>query len=273
MTRLAFSKMHGAGNDFVIIEATAESEISGDLAQRLSDRHRGVGCDQVMVVLPSTRADCAFRYLVYNSDGSAAEQCGNGARCVAAWLARHKALATPFCLQSPTGRVAVTSLDGQFAVGLGVPEFAPERIPLAREAAGSYRFDVLNSWLTLSVLGLGNPHAVLQVQDVQTAPVAELGPALERHPDFPERVNVGFSQLIDRQTIALRVWERGAGETLACGSGACAAVIAGIRAGALGPRVRVRLPGGELGVHWLGGSSSVTLSGPVAFVFEGVWQA
>ena len=273
MTRLAFSKMHGAGNDFVIVEASAESELSGDLARRLSDRHRGVGCDQLMVILPSTRGDCAFRYLVYNADGSVAEQCGNGARCVAAWLARREHLAIPFSLQSPSGRVEVTLQDGQFAVGLGVPEFTPSRIPFTRAAAANYRFNVLNECLLLSVLGLGNPHAVLQVENVQSVAVGALGPALERHPDFPERVNVGFSQLIDRQTIALRVWERGAGETLACGSGACAAVVAGICMGALEPKVRVRLPGGELCVQWLGSSSPVTLSGPVAFVYEGVWQA
>lgn len=272
---LRFTKMHGIGNDFVVIDARSQP-FGLDLAEirRIADRHTGVGFDQLLTIEPANDATCAFRYGIYNTDGTTAGQCGNGVRCVTAWLARAGALQPGVTrLQSPSGAVAVELLDdGRVRVAMGTPSFEPAAIPLrVNESALSYRFDVAGHHIELGAVSMGNPHAVIAVDDVATAPVQSLGAQVEMHKNFPDRCNVGFVQQVSRSRVRLRVWERGVGETLACGSGACAAMAVLHRRGLVQDRVTVALPGGELEIEWPG-NGELWMTGPAQFVFEGEWQ-
>jgi diaminopimelate epimerase len=274
---LRFSKMHGAGNDFVLLDLRGgRATVDAALARALGDRHRGVGFDQLMTVQDPDRPGVVARYGIWNSDGSQARQCGNGARCVAAWLVRDgAATGDRFTLDSPSGPIEVDRLPGdRYELDMGRPLFAPADIPLAmpREAA-HYFAEVDGDSFDFGACAVGNPHAVLLVEDVARAPVARLGPALQASGLFAEGVNVGFAQVLAPDRIALRVYERGAGETLACGSGACAAVAVLARQGRVGRRVRVQLPGGELDIHWPSDDAPVRMAGPTTFVFEGEWLA
>ncbi|ROO24436.1 diaminopimelate epimerase [Salinisphaera orenii MK-B5] len=271
---LAFTKMHGLGNDFVVIDATATPiDLDTARARRIADRRFGIGCDQILLVEPARSADADFGYRILNADGSESGQCGNGARCFARFV-RENGLTDrdTITVDIRDGRMVIETLgDHHYRVALGVPEFDPARIPLAGfDAAPDYSLDdVAGSRVTFAALAIGNPHAVLRVADVDTAAVDTIGPALESHPAFPERVNVGFLEPLARDHVRLRVFERGAGETLACGSGAAAAVVAGIAAGDLDPTVAVDLPGGRARVDWAGPGEPVFLSGPAERVFDG----
>ncbi len=276
---LRFSKMHGAGNDFVVLDLRdGTPPPSAETCRLLADRHGGVGCDQVLTIEPPRARGAIARYRIWNADGSEARQCGNGARCIAAWLARDGAVTTPdaFMLESPTGNHRVLRLDdGRYAIAMGVPNFAPQAIPLAgwNDAQDSYAVEVEGREVRFGAASMGNPHALVEVPDVATAPVAMLGAALQAHAAFPDSVNVGFAERVSRTRIRLRVFERGAGETLACGSGACAAAAILMRRGAIDREVAVALPGGELRVAWPSDAAPVILSGPARFVFEGEWLA
>ena len=274
--RLRFSKMHGAGNDFVVLDRRDDPQpLPPALCRAMADRHAGVGCDQVLTVEPATREGAVASYRIWNADGSPSRQCGNGARCVAAWLVRDgSARGGSFELDSPAGRHAVDALgDGRYRVAMGVPRFAPEDIPLHGFDAGRevYVLDLDGVALRFGAVSMGNPHAVVEVDDVAAAAVAMLAPRLQAHAAFPESVNVGFAQVLDRGRVRLRVHERGVGETLACGSGACAAAAVLIRRGRIDREVVVSLPGGELGIAWPTDTAQVAMTGPTAFVFEGEW--
>jgi diaminopimelate epimerase len=270
---LRFTKMHGLGNDFVVLDLITQSlQLDGRLIRFLADRHRGVGCDQVLVVEPPTDPEMDFRYRIFNQDGSEAQQCGNGARCIAKFI-RDRRLSAKRRLRVETlgGPISLTAGKGNVVtVSMGVPRLAPQEIPFeaARQAA-SYTLEACGQRVEIGAVSMGNPHAVLVVDDVDTAPVATLGPAIEAHPDFPERTNVGFMQLLARNEIRLRVFERGVGETMACGSGACAAVVAGRVRGLLDERVRVNLPGGFLQIEWRGPGEPLMMTGPATTVFDG----
>lgn len=279
---LRFTKMHGAGNDFVVIDLRGGAEPPAPaLCRALADRHTGIGCDQILTIEPPRTSRAAASYRIWNADGSASQQCGNGARCVAAWVLRDSAgrdaercLAECFELDSPTGThpVAVLNLH-HYRIGMGVPEFSPPNIPLAGFdfTHNDYTVDIDGMPLRFGAVSMGNPHAVIEVDDVRTAPVAMLGPALQRHSAFPESVNVGFAEVVAPDRIRLRVYERGVGETLACGSGACAAAAVLMQRGRIGREVEVELPGGTLRIVWPDTLAPVAMSGPVAFVFEGEW--
>jgi len=274
---LRFSKMHGAGNDFVVLDLRADvAPPSPELCRVLADRHAGVGCDQILTVEAPTAAGSVAAYRIWNADGSPSQQCGNGARCVAAWLVRDGAAdGAHFDLDSPTGTHAVDALgDGRYRVAMGVPRFAPDRIPLHGFDAERDEYDIAldeDLKLRFGAVSTGNPHAVIEVADVDDIPVARYGSALQQSPAFPESANVGFAQVVARDRIRLRVFERGVGETLACGSGACAAVAVLVRRGRVDREVAVALPGGELEIAWPGDDAQILMSGPTAFVFEGEW--
>lgn len=271
---LKFSKMHGAGNDFIVLDCIVNSLPSAALVQALAHRQFGIGCDQVMVVRVERKVQSGFGYLIFNADGSRAEQCGNGARCVAAWLMHHKGLKTPFVLMSPSGPIQVNSVDAELSVQLAVPQFEPKSLPFRADViANTYQRTIKRELLEFSCVSMGNPHVVILVSESATANVAAIGSAFQSHADFPQRANVGFAQLRSERHISLRVFERGVGETLACGSGACAAVAALSQRGLLKPGqwIRVDLPGGSLRVFWPGPGQSMTLAGPAQFVFEGCW--
>lgn len=275
MGALRFTKMEGLGNDFVVVDATsAPFALEPTDIRRLADRRFGVGCDQVLVV-EAARDGADFRYRIFNADGSEVEQCGNGARCFVVFVREHGLTAKREIRVETAGGVIIPRLedDGEVTVDMGVPRFRPDEVPFTG-GMGSVTepLEVGDARLEVSVLSMGNPHAVQVVDDVDTTPVAKLGPAIEEHPRFPRRVNAGFMQIIDRANIRLRVWERGAGETLACGTGACAAVVAGIRRDLLDARVRVSTRGGDLVVGWQGGGAAVTMKGPARTVFEGEWR-
>lgn len=274
---LAFSKMHGAGNDFVILDLRGgRAPPAPGQVRAIGERHTGVGFDQLLTIEDSARADCVAAYRVWNSDGSLAEQCGNGARCVAAWVVRAGIAAPPrFVLDSPAGPIAVDCLDdGRFALDMGRPRFAPAQVPMAREAEASvYDAQFGRLRLRFGALSMGNPHAVFEVPSVELAEVEAVGRAVQASPLFPQGVNVGFAEVLSPDHVRLRVYERGAGETLACGSGACAAVVALQRQGRVGEHVDVDLPGGRLTIDWPGGDAPVRMAGPAAFVFEGEWLA
>ena len=272
-TRLQFTKMHGAGNDFVVLDGVRQSiDLSPAQYQALADRHFGIGCDQILLVQATTRSDCDFRYRIFNADGGEVQQCGNGARCFVRFV--HDQGLTPkreIRVETASG-IIVPKLedDGRVTVNMGPPRFEPDEIPFqaaAREV--TYRLDVTGRELEISAISMGNPHAVWIVDDVDTAPVAEVGPLVELHPRFPQRVNAGFMQIVNREQIRLRVFERGSGETLACGTGACAAAVAGISRGLLASRVGVETRGGELVIAWAGGDNPVFLTGPAVTVFHG----
>jgi diaminopimelate epimerase len=274
--RLAFTKMEGAGNDFVVFDATRTPfDLEAAQLRRIADRHFGVGCDQILVVERSTRPDADFRYRIFNADGEEVEHCGNGARCFVRFV-RARGLTTKreIRVQIVSG-IIVPRLedDGEVSVDMGAPVLDPARVPFATDQPGlMQRLEIDGRRLELAVLSMGNPHAVQVVADVDTAPVQTEGPRIERHARFPKRVNAGYMQVVDRRGIRLRVWERGAGETLACGTGACAAVVAGIARGLLDSPVRVEARGGALTVSWAGGDNPVWMKGPATTVFEGTME-
>jgi len=274
---LHFSKMHGIGNDFVVVDCRdAPLGLSVAQIRRLADRHRGVGFDQLLTIERADRADCVWRYDIYNQDGSHARQCGNGARCVALWLQRAGVLPSGRVrLQSPSGVIEVEMRDDKTVrVDMGVPEFSPAFIPLLVDAeADSYSLEIAGQPLSFGAVSMGNPHAVIRVDDIATAPVATLGVALEHSAHFPQRCNVGFVEIVAYDHVRLRVWERGVGETQACGSGACAAVAVLRRQNLVDDKVRVSLPGGDLQLEWVGPGQSIHMSGAAEFVFEGEWLA
>lgn len=276
MRVLNFTKMHGLGNDFVVVDGIAQRF---DLVQAelrlLADRHFGVGCDQVLVVERPTLQDADFRYRIFNADGSEVEQCGNGARCFVVFVREHGLTDKHEIRVETAGAIIVPRLeeDGEVSVDMGVPRFDPASVPFAGGGGGIVdALEVDGAMLELSVLSMGNPHAVQLTTDVDRAPVTLQGPRIEHHPRFPQRVNAGYMQVVDRDTIRLRVWERGSGETLACGTGACAAVVAGMRRGLLDRVVRVHLRGGLLTVAWEGDRAPVRMTGPAVTVFEGEWK-
>ena len=270
---LRFTKMHGLGNDFVVLDLITQSvRLDAQLIRFLADRHRGIGCDQLLVVEPPTDPEMDFLYRIYNQDGSEAQQCGNGARCVAKFiLDRRLSAKRRLRVQTLGGPISMSCGKGNVVtVSMGIPRLAPQEIPFAAaRQATVYTLEACGQPVEISAVSMGNPHAVLVVDEVETAPVATLGPVLEQHPDFPERTNVGFMQVLDRGEVRLRVFERGAGETMACGSGACAAVVAGRIRGLLDERVRVHLPGGFLQIEWRGEGDPLMMTGPATTVFEG----
>ena len=276
--RLKFTKMQGAGNDFVVLDGVSRRvDVTPQLARRLADRHFGVGCDQILLVERPERSDADFRYRIWNADGGEVEQCGNGARCFVRFV-RQKGLTrrTEIRVETLSGVISPRlEPDGQVTVDMGAPIFDPERVPFdargLKPDQGDHRWtlDVAGHGVRVAVLSMGNPHAVQTVADVNLAPVAAEGPLIERHVRFPQRANAGYMQVLDRGHIRLRVWERGAGETLACGTGACAAVAAGICEGLLDEKVRVATRGGELTISWAGGENPVWMTGPAVAVFEG----
>jgi len=271
--KLSFTKMHGAGNDFVVIDGVrAAVDLQPAQLRLLADRHFGVGCDQVLLVEPARAADAQFRYRIFNADGGEVEQCGNGARCFARYV-RDEGLTDRDEIRVETLAGVITlrlKSDGQVSVDMGCPEFEPARVPFdAPLRADVYRLEIDGGAVEISAVSMGNPHAVQFVADVAAAPVADLGPRVESHPRFPQRVNAGFAQRVDRHTLRLRVYERGAGETLACGTGACAAAVAGIVRGLLDSPVAVHTRGGVLTIDWSGEGRAVTMTGPAVRVFDG----
>jgi len=273
---LRFTKMHGAGNDFVIVDCR-DHPLALDTAAiaRFGDRHFGVGFDQLLTIERSGDASCAFAYGIFNQDGHRAKQCGNGVRCVAAWLHRDGTLgAGATRLSSPSGAIAVEMLaGGRVRAGMGVPRFAPQDVPLDLSPAEPYRVRLGDAEIEFGAVSMGNPHAVIEVADVAAAPLSTLGVALSSDRHFPQGANVGFVQVIDRGHVRLRVWERGAGATLACGTGACAAIAVLRRRGKVDADVAVDLPGGTLQIGWPGEGRELSMTGPAEFVFEGDYCA
>lgn len=271
--RYTFSKMHGLGNDFVVFDAIGQS-VDLDTAQLrfLADRRFGVGCDQILLVEPARNADTDFYYRIFNADGSEVEQCGNGARCFARFVRSHGLTDKSIIdVGTAAGNIQLEVLeDEQVRVNMGAPSLEPAGLPFnAAARADLYPLHVAGETLQINAVSMGNPHAVLLVDDVHTAPVERLGPLIESHADFPARVNVGFMAVRSRHEIDLRVYERGAGETLACGTGACAAVVAGRLRGLLDEQVQVNLPGGSLVISWATEGQPVWMTGPASEVFEG----
>lgn len=270
---LKFTKMHGAGNDFVVLDGVRqEIRLLPEQLRLLADRHFGVGCDQVLLVEKAQHPEADFRYRIFNADGGEVEQCGNGARCFVRFV--HDQKLTPkreIMVETRSGLIAPRlENDGRVTVDMGAPIFDPALIPFnGGSAAVSEVLEVNGEALDISALSMGNPHAVQVVADVERAPVARLGPLIEHHPRFPKRVNAGFMQVMDRCHIRLRVYERGSGETLSCGTGACAAVVAGIRRGLLDSPVSVATRGGLLTIAWKGEGEPVLMTGPAITVFEG----
>ena len=271
--KLKFTKMHGAGNDFIVIDAINQTvNLTPDQWHLIADRRFGIGADQMLVVEKPTTPDVDFRYRIFNADGSEVSQCGNGARCFARFV-RDRRLTRKDTLRVETASGIITlQIDSQgwVTVDMGPPRLEPNAIPfVADNAALDYRIEVDGELYQIAAVSMGNPHAVLRVDDADSAPVATLGPRLESHPRFPERVNVGFMQVINRQEIKLRVYERGTGETLACGTGACAAAVAAMRWGLVDRDIKVHLPGGSLRIRWSHDNASVLMTGPTARVFDG----
>jgi diaminopimelate epimerase len=271
---LRFVKMHGQGNDFVVLDGVRQRiALHPDTVRRIADRHFGVGCDQLLVVEKPRDPAHDFRYRIYNADGGEVEQCGNGARCFARFVL-DEGLTTKreIAVETAAGVIRPKVEDsGQVTVDMGAPRFDPREVPFAaaREPALTHEIRVAGLPVQVAVLSMGNPHAVQLVEDVERAPVATQGPLIERHPAFPQRVNAGYMQPLSRSHIRLRVWERGAGETLACGTGACAAVVSGIRLGLLDNDVVVTTRGGDLRIRWNGEGSPVMMTGDAVRVFEG----
>jgi diaminopimelate epimerase len=275
--RIEFTKMHGLGNDFVVINNLSRViSLSGDNVRFIADRHLGIGCDQLLLIENATNPENDFSYRIFNADGGEVEQCGNGARCFARYVHDHGLTDKASISMETLGGVITGHIEsnGQVRVDMGIPVFEPTKIPFSAEAqADTYDIEVGGNTHAIGAVSIGNPHAVLIVDDIDSAPVATLGPAIEQHTRFPQRVNVGFMQIIDRSHIRLRVFERGAGETQACGTGACAAAIVGIRRGLLENNVQVSLQGGNLLIDWNSSNDNnknVWLTGPTATVFEGV---
>ena len=270
---IEFSKMQGAGNDFMVIDAIRQTiDLSPAQIRQLADRHFGIGFDQLLMVEPYTGEDADFRYRIFNSDGSEVEQCGNGARCFARFVYEQGLTQkTTIPVMTKAGRIELgLQADGQVTVNMGVPQLEPAQIPFnVSQRQTRYELALNAQTIELSAVSMGNPHAVISVQEIDNAPVAEWGAAIETHPQFPQRVNVGFMQVLDPQHIRLRVFERGSGETLACGTGACAAVVAGRLLGILAESVRVQLRGGDLQIQWQGEGQPVWMTGPAVTVYRG----
>jgi diaminopimelate epimerase len=273
MQSILFSKMHGLGNDFVVINAMSHPiQLSLNQIQHIADRHLGIGCDQILIIEKTPPAQFVCR--IFNADGSEAEQCGNGLRCVAQFLYDKKlAVKNTFSIATTAGIFDVQIRDDHLIeIVMGAPCFTPKKIPFITDAAKNIyelQLDQLATCINLSVLSMGNPHAVLEVNSIDTFPVSKMGAEIASHPAFPQSTNVGFMEIINRQHIRLRTFERGAGETFACGSNACAAVVAGIKNGVLDHLVKVSLMYGDLWIEWLGNNSTVKMTGPATTVFEG----
>jgi diaminopimelate epimerase len=266
-----FTKMHGLGNDFIIFDAPAAGAPAAETMRRLADRYTGIGFDQALMLEPPRKPGTAIYYRIFNADGREVEQCGNGARCIARILAdRGLAKSGELVMDSPGGLVQAKVRGDRVSVAMGVPDFSPASLPF--EASGEayvYPLSAGASEVEIGAVSIGNPHAVIRVPSVADAPVARLGPAIENHPRFPKRTNVGFMEVVDRGHIRLRVHERGTGETRACGTGACAAVAVGRRHGLLDENVRVDLPGGRLDIQWKGPGEPIWMTGPAETAFEG----
>lgn len=268
-----FIKMHGLGNDFVVINAINQTiDLSKEQVKFIADRRLGVGCDQLLLVEAADSDDVDFRYRIFNSDGGEVEQCGNGARCFASFV-RQEGLTTKqeIPVSTNTGKIILNVLDtANVQVNMGEPRLQPNEIPfISEQQSTSYMLNIESDELEAGIVSMGNPHAVLVVDNVDTAPVNDIGPEIETHPQFPNRVNVGFMQVIDQHHIRLRVFERGVGETRACGTGACAAVVSGQLRGLLADKVNVSLLGGELDIEWQGVGTPVFMTGPTTTVFKG----
>ena len=271
--RLKFSKMHGLGNDFVVLNGVTQAvHLSAEQYRFIADRHRGIGCDQILLVERATQTGIDFRYRIFNSDGFEVEQCGNGARCFVHFV-RDQGLSTKdeIRVETKNGIIAPRlNGNGEVTVDMGAPRFEPSEIPFRRAArVALYELDVGGERVQINALSMGNPHAVQLVDDLEAAPVLAQGPLIETHADFPARVNAGYMQIVNRAEIKLRVWERGAGETLACGSGACAAMVAGVQRGLLNNCVTVETRGGKLMIEWRGEGTPVMMTGPATTVFSG----
>ena len=270
---LRFTKMHGLGNDFMVIDlVTQHAQLSARQISQWSNRHTGIGFDQLLLVEPPTNPDMDFRYRIFNADGGEVEQCGNGARCFARFVLDKRLTAKSTIQVETSGGPIVLEVrkDGQITVDMGAPRFSPAEIPFQADSeALSYPLVVGVQQLQVAALSMGNPHCVTLVDNLEQYPVAEIGPLVERHARFPRAVNAGFMQLVDRHHARLRVYERGVGETLACGTGACAAAVAGIRLGHLESPVSIELPGGTLQIEWAGPGQSVMMTGPATRVYEG----
>ena len=270
--RLKFTKMQGLGNDFVVIDAVNQSVCLSPAQRRLlADRHFGVGCDQILLVEGAV-GDADFRYRIYNADGGEVEQCGNGARCFVRYVHDRGMTQKNEIRVETSGGLIIPRLEanGEVSVNMGMPKFEPKQIPfIAEKRAMTYSIDISGRQVEISAVSLGNPHAVQLVEDVDGAPVITEGALIESHPSFPKRVNAGYMQVVDRTHIRLRVYERGAGETLACGTGACAAVVIGIERGLLQSTVQVNMRGGDLTVRWEGEGQLVWMTGPAVTVFDG----
>lgn len=276
--QLSFTKMHGLGNDFIVVDTISQPvTLTSEQIRQLSDRHRGIGFDQLLIVAAPDSPDADFNYQIFNADGSEVEHCGNGARCFARYVLDRGLIArTPIRVKTRNRLLELHSEpNGNIRVSMGEPDFAPASLPFNAEPAAQYQLQVADAEsgqktaVTFHAVSMGNPHIVLTVDDCKSAPVDSLGSALSRHPAFPQQVNTGFMEIVDRSTIRLRVFERGAGETQACGTGACAAVVCGIRAGLLDNPVQALLSGGKLTITWGGEGQSVFMTGPAVTVFEG----
>lgn len=271
--QLKFTKMHGTGNDFVVIDATVDAVLlSAEQIRHIADRHFGVGCDQLLLVEPASRADAEFRYRIYNADGGEVEQCGNGARCFARYVYDQGLTARKnIPVETVRGLIHLQlESDDRVTVDMGPPNFDPESLPFDASGAPEYHELVVNGEkYAIGAVSVGNPHAVLLVESVDEAPVTTLGAVIERHQRFPQRVNVGFMEIVDRHRIRLRVFERGVGETLACGSGACAAVAVGVRNRLLDHEVTAELKGGDLSIRWTGEGHTLYMTGPAETVYQG----
>ena len=275
---MRFTKMHGAGNDFVVIDLRgADVEPSPLLWRLLGDRHRGVGCDQILTIEAPRDADAHARYAIWNSDGSPAGQCGNGARCIAAWLAREDGIdAARFLLESPAGLHGAEHVGAdRWRIGMGRPRFAPDVVPMTGFGTEQdcYMIETAGMHVEFGAVSMGNPHVLVEVENIHAAPVAVVGAALQSSTVFPDSVNVGFAQVVSPGQVRLRVFERGAGETLACGSGACAAAAILMRRGRIDRRATFSLPGGELMIEWPDEQAGIAMTGPVAFVYSGTLEA
>ena len=270
---LNFTKMHGLGNDFIVIDAINQAlDLDAEQVRFLADRRFGVGCDQLLLVEAPQSNEAEFRYRIFNADGGEVEQCGNGARCFARFVV-DKGLtdSQSIKVETSSGMIVLNiEEDEQVTVNMGVPNLEPASLPFdAIQQASSYELELEGAFYHITAVSMGNPHAVLRVDDIKQAPVEQLGPQIESHRRFPQHVNVGFMQIVARDVIKLRVYERGAGETLACGTGACAAVVAGQVQGWLNKKVKVNLTGGELVIRWQGGDNPLYMTGPASHVFEG----
>ncbi len=270
---MKFTKMHGAGNDFVVLDGVREHiKLTPEQLRLLADRHFGVGCDQILLVEKALAKEADFRYRIFNADGGEVEQCGNGARCFMRFVHDQKLTPKREIVVETHGGLISPRLepDGRVTVNMGAPIFEPSRLPFeGGSGAISEPLELAGETLIISAVSMGNPHAVQVVEDIDSAPVKESGPLIEHHPRFPKRVNAGFMQVMNRHSLRLRVFERGAGETLSCGTGACAAVVAGIRRGLLDSPVNVATRGGLLTIAWDGESQPVLMTGPAITVFTG----